>query len=90
VQQRRNGLGLSGIRYLFNEGPGSGSLGCAPALTPVLTFNPRATVWLWFAPSIPPDFAVEPMTTSPLLAPAFTFVLIFTAVFPFYEIGVDC
>ena len=37
-----------------------------PALTPVFTFSPRAIVWLWFAPSIPP---------------AFTFVLIFTEFF---------
>src|SRR5262249_4055295 len=40
-------LGLSGTRYLLKEGPGSGSLGCGPALMPVLTFSPRATVWLW-------------------------------------------
>src|SRR5262249_19149768 len=37
-----------------------------PALTPVFTLSPRAIVWLWFAPSIPP---------------AFTFVLIFTEFF---------
>src|SRR5262249_40445345 len=56
-----------------------------PALTLVLTFRPRATVWLWFAPSIPPDFAVEPMRISPVPPPAFTFVLIFILMVSFLE-----
>jgi hypothetical protein len=39
-----------------------------------------------------PYFTVEPMTTSPLEAPALTFVLIFIFVFSFLEklIEVDC
>src|SRR5262252_10664382 len=47
-----------------------------PALTPVLTFRPQATVWLWLVP----------------ILPAFTFVLIFTVVFSFLEkwIETDC
>jgi hypothetical protein len=53
-------------------GPGTTGAPC-PALTPLLTFKPRATVWLWFAPSIPPG------------VPAFTCVFIFTVVFPFLE-----
>jgi hypothetical protein len=44
-----------------------------PALTPVLTFRPRAIVWLWLCSS------------SVLLVPAFTFVLIFTDVYPFFK-----
>src|SRR5215475_6038845 len=75
-------LGLSGTRYLLKEGPGSGSLGCGPALMPVLTFSPRATVWLWLGGRV----AVVPMTMSPVRAPAFTWVLIFILVFSFLEI----
>src|SRR5262249_34480421 len=41
--------------------------GCTPALTFVLTFRPRATVWLWLVATI--------------LAPALTFVLIFIPAF---------
>ena len=49
-----------------------------PVFTFVLTFKARATVWLWLC-GIP--FGAFP---------AFNCVLIFTAVFPFYEIGADC
>src|SRR5262249_27955860 len=106
-------LGLSGARYLFKVGSPVPSPGCGPALIPVLTFSPRAMVWLWFIPqphsgqpgSPTPAFtfvltfkpraivwlwlggrvAVEPMMISPVLAPAFTFVLIFIDIFPFFE-----
>jgi hypothetical protein len=55
-------------------GPGAGVgpplIAPAPALTPVLTFRPRAIVWLWFG-------GIEP---------AFTCVLIFILVYSFLEI----
>ena len=44
---------------------------------PVLTFSPRATVWLWFAP--------QSLVVQSPAAPALTLVLIFTVVFPFLE-----
>src|SRR5262249_49798166 len=40
-----------------------------PALTPLLTFRPRVTVWLWFT--------FDPLPAPVGLSPAFTFVLIF-------------
>jgi hypothetical protein len=81
-----------GLDYLL--GPGGKSLARRPtkkepALTPLLTFRPRAAVWLWLL-VIPPAFTFD-LTFKPreavwlwlsASAPAFTFDLIFIC--PYY------